>query len=92
MFLRFYCLSWFVSPPLPSSYLLLLLLFLLLCEERVNPPDLGEHAAVRQAEAEAEEPEAELQEAGKERDERLCVRRCASEGAARLFGIFWNFK
>lgn len=47
------------------SYLLLLLLFILLGEEGVNPPDLGEHAAVRQAEAEAEEPEAELGETGK---------------------------
>lgn len=43
-------------------YLLLLLLFVLLREEGVDPPDLGEHAAVRQAEAEAEEPQAELEE------------------------------
>lgn len=28
----------------------------------MDPPDLGEHAAVSQAEAEAEEPQAELQE------------------------------
>lgn len=28
----------------------------------MDPPDLGKHAAVRQAEAEAEEPQAELQE------------------------------
>lgn len=34
----------------------------------MNPPDLGEHAAVRQAEAEAEQPEAEL--GGEERGER----------------------
>lgn len=58
----------YIHPPPPhSSYLLLLLLLLLLCEEGVNPPDLGEHAAVRQAEAEAEQPEAELGErAGRE--------------------------
>lgn len=98
MFPRFYCLSWFVfphktmsgltPPPIPFSYLLLLLLFLLLCEEGVNPPDLGEHAAVRQTEAEAEEPEAELQEGGtagrEERDERLFVRTCESAGAGAV--------
>lgn len=77
------------SPPsIPSSYLLLLLLFLLLREEGVNPPDLGEHAAVRQAEAEAEQPEAELQERGtvgrEERDERLFVRTRASAGAGAV--------
>lgn len=46
----------------PRAYLLPLLLLVLLGEEGVDPPDLGEHAAVRQAEAEAEEPQAELQE------------------------------
>lgn len=46
--------------PNRPPYLLLLLLFVLLCEEGVDPPDLGEHAAVGQAEAEAEEPQAEL--------------------------------
>lgn len=47
-------------PSLLPSYLLLLLLFILLCEEGVNPPDLGEHAAICQAEAETKEPQAEL--------------------------------
>lgn len=32
----------------------------------MDPPDLGEHAAVRQAKAEAEEPQAELQESREE--------------------------
>lgn len=49
-------------PPTLPPYLLLLLLFVLLCEECVDPPDLGEHAAIRQAEAEAQEPQAELEE------------------------------
>lgn len=53
-------------PPTLPSYLLLLLLFVLLREEGMDPPDLGEHAAVRQAEAEAEEPEAKLEERGGE--------------------------
>lgn len=56
-------------PTLPSflsSYLLLLLLLILLGEERVDPPDLGEHAAVRHAEAQAKKPEAELEGRGGE--------------------------
>lgn len=52
----------------PPAHLLLLLLLVLLGEEGVDPPDLGEHAAVRQAEAEAEEPQAELQESREERE------------------------
>lgn len=54
------------TPPslLPPPYLLLLLLLVLLGEEGVDPPDLGEHAAVGQAEAQAQEPEAELGETG----------------------------
>lgn len=58
------------SPPTLPSYLLLLLLLVLLGEEGVDPPDLGEHAAVRQAEAEAEQPQAELarQREDRERD------------------------
>lgn len=54
---------------LPPPYLLLLLLLVLLCEEGVHPPDLGEHAAVRQAEAEAEEPQTELREERQRQDE-----------------------
>lgn len=57
-----------VAPSLlPLLYLLLLLLFVLLGEEGVDPPDLGEHAAVGQAEAQAEEPEAELGEEEREK-------------------------
>lgn len=48
------------------SYLLFLLFLVLLCEEGVDPPDLGEHAAICQAEAEAEEPQAELEGRGRE--------------------------
>lgn len=44
----------------PPTYLLLLLLLVLLGEEGVDPPDFGEHAAVRQAEAEAEQPQTKL--------------------------------
>lgn len=51
---------------LHPAHLLLLLLLILLGEEGVDPPDLGEHAAVRQAKAEAEEPQAELQESREE--------------------------
>lgn len=52
-----------IPPHLPlPPYLLLLLLLVLLGEEGVDPPDLGKHAAVRQAEAKAEEPQAELEE------------------------------
>lgn len=49
------------SPYTPTPHLLFLLLLILLGEEGVNPPDLGEHATVRQAEAEAQEPQAKLQ-------------------------------
>lgn len=61
-----------LAPPPP--YLLLLLLLILLGEEGVDPPDLGEHAAIRQAEAEAEEPQAELTRREGERSERTGVR------------------
>lgn len=42
-------------------YLSLVLLLILLGENRVHPPDLCKHAAVGQAEAEPEQPQAELE-------------------------------
>lgn len=68
------------QPAHPPPYLLLLFLLLLLGEEGVDPPDLGEHAAVRQAEAEAEQPQAELATKREERErDRAGVRGCEEE-------------
>lgn len=79
-------------PPSLSPYLLLLLLFILLGEEGVNPPDLGEHAAVRQAEAEAEEPEAELGGNGEEKSETTgCWFQGVSDGAGAACRFLFGF-
>lgn len=48
-----------------STHLPPLFLLLLLGEDRVDPPDLGEHGAVAQTEAQAEEPEAGLGRRGR---------------------------
>ena len=52
-----------------SIYLPLILLFILLGKDCVDPPDLGEHAAISKAETQTEQPQAELAE--KKRNERL---------------------
>ena len=43
-----------------AAHLLLFFLFLLLCEESVNPPDLGEHAPIGQTEAQPQQPKTKL--------------------------------
>lgn len=72
------------SLSLPPAHLLLLLLLVLLGEEGVDPPDLGEHAAVGQAKAEAEEPQAELQERREEQ-------KWSREGGMRGLGLRRGF-
>ena len=47
-----------------AAHLPPLFLFLLLCEDCMDPPDLGEHGAIAQAKAQTQEPKAGL---GKER-------------------------
>lgn len=66
-----------------AAHLPPLLLFLLLCEDRVDPPDLGEHGAVAQAKAQTQEPEAGLgKERGQERTGRGNRWDCARMGQA----------
>ena len=66
-----------------AAHLPPLLLLLLLCEDRVDPPDLGEHGAVAQAKAQTQEPEAGLgKERGQERTGRGNRWDCARMGQA----------
>lgn len=61
-----------------AAHLPPLLLLLLLREDRVDPPDLGEHGAVAQTKAQTQEPEARL---GQEREQGTTVRKAVQSGA-----------
>lgn len=45
-----------------SIYLPFILLFILLSEDSVDPPNLGKHAAICKAETKTQQPQAELAE------------------------------
>lgn len=54
-----------------ATHLSPLLLFFLLCEDRVDPPNLGEHGAIAQTKAQAQEPEAGLEKKRGHRQNRV---------------------